>query len=107
MSSITIARGSTFSFTIKLPMEYDLTNAKQVWVDFVQSNKHIIQLEKKDLKVVDHLIMVDLTQDQTLAFNTGSAKMQLRVLTQNDQSLVQEPMTDITVLGILRDGVIS
>lgn len=100
MSSISIARGSTFSFTIKLPMEYDLTNAKQVWVDFAQNNKNVIRLEKNDVRIANNLIMVDLTQDQTLAFNTGSARMQLRVLTENDQSLVEESMTELGMTGL-------
>jgi hypothetical protein len=33
--------------------------------------------------------------------------MQTRILTSDDESLVQEPVTDIEILDILKDGVIS
>lgn len=102
-----IARGSTFDFTISLPEEYDISDAKAVWVTFAQGNQEKFTLDLTSLAIETNKIKGHLTQDDTLSFYSGSAKMQTRILTSADESLVQEPVTDIEILDILKDGVIS
>ena len=102
-----IARGSTFDFTISLPEEYDISDAKAVWVTFAQGNQEKFTLDLTSLTIETNKIKGHLTQDDTLSFYSGSAKMQTRILTSYDESLVQEPVTDIEILDILKDGVIS
>ena len=104
-----IARGSTFDFTISLPEEYDISDAKVVWVSFGQGKheKFTKDKESEDVIVSGNLIQVHLTQDDTLSFYEGQAEMQTRILTASDESLVQEPKTQITILPIIKDGVIS
>jgi hypothetical protein len=104
-----IARGSTKSFTLNLPEGYDISTAKEVWVTFEQDRKEILtlSLSKGEITVEDNKINVSLTQDQTLMFRTGDGVMQTRILTEEDDSLVQFPFTTIKVVPILKDGVIS
>lgn len=102
-----IARGSTFDFTISLPEEYDISNAKAIWVTFAQGNKEKLTITLSSLTVNRNKISGHLSQQETLSFYSGSAKMQTRILTAEDESLVQEPITSIEILDILKDGVIS
>lgn len=103
-----IARGSTFDFTISLPEEYDISDAKAIWVTFAQGNKEKLTMTlSSGLTVNRNKISGHLSQQETLSFYSGSAKMQTRILTAEDESLVQEPITSIEILDILKDGVIS
>lgn len=102
-----IARGSTFDFTISLPEEYDISDAKAVWVTFAQGNQEKFTLDLTTLVLDHNKIKGHLDQNDTLSFYSGTAKMQTRILTSADEALVQEPITDIEVLDILKDGVIS
>ena len=102
-----IARGSTFDFTINLPDGYDISEAKAVWVTFVQYDKEIFTKELKDVRIELNHIYLHLTQEETLQFISGSATMQVRILTAEDESLVQQPITKIYICDVLKDGVIS
>lgn len=102
-----IARGSTFDFTISLPETYDISNAKEIWITFAQGNKIKIDKSLADVQASGNKISVHLSQEETLSFYSGSAKMQTRILTADDESLVQEPITQIDILDILKDGVIA
>lgn len=109
MNCMTIARGSTFDFTINLPDGYDISDAKAVWVTFVQYDKEVFTLKyPNDLDVEQNHIYCHLDQNDTLQFlGNGSAKLQVRILTAEDEAIVQEPPTEIHVLDILKDGVIE
>jgi hypothetical protein len=104
-----IARGSTYGFTINLPDGYDITNAKEIWVTFGQDRKIILDLSltNHDFEVEENHIICNLSQEQTLEFRTGNAIMQVRILTEDDSSLVQFPPTDVRIIPILKGGVIS
>lgn len=102
-----IARGSTFDFTINLPDGYDISDAKAIWITFVQYDKEIFTKELSDVTVEENHIYLKLTQEETLKFIRGSATMQVRILTAEDESLVQQPITQIHICDILKDGVIS
>lgn len=103
-----IARGSTFDFTISLPEEYDISDAKAIWITFVQYDKEVFtKTAPNDLDVEENHIYCALDQEDTLKFIAGSAKLQVRILTSSDEAIVQEPPTKIIILDILKDGVIS
>ena len=102
-----IARGSTFDFTISLPDGYDLSDAKAIWVTLAQCNVEKMTKTLDDISVSENKIQVHLNQEDTLSFDPGSAKLQTRILTASDESLVQEPVTTIEILDVLKDGVIT
>lgn len=105
--NLQIARGSTFSFTLSLPEEMDISDAKQVWVTFTQNGKEKINKSIEDVTIDVNKIIVTLTQEETLSLHTGSAEMQTRILTHDDTSLVQYPIIDWEVVPILKEGVIK
>lgn len=102
-----IARGSTFTFTLTLPEEYDITNAKQIWVTFMQKPETKIDKDISDLTIDENKIIVSLDQAETLSLRSGSATMQTRILMADDKSLVQYPMLTWEVVDVLKDGVIE
>lgn len=106
-NNLKIARGSTFSFTLSLPDDYDISDAKQIWVTFVQNGIEKINKQITDVEIEVNKINVSLSQEETLLLHTGSAKMQTRILTIGDESLVQYPMIEWEVIPILKDGVIE
>lgn len=103
-----ISIGSTFDFTINFPEEYDLSNAAEVWVTFKQYNSIVMDLtlSHSDFTVSENHINIHLTQQQTNLFQTGEAQMQTRVRMDNEEALVQQPVTDINILGVIKEGVI-
>ena len=102
-----IARGSTFDFTITLPEEYDISDAQVIWITFSQGDVEKFTKGLADVTVAGNAIQVHLTQDDTLSLYDGQAQMQVRILTAADEALVQEPITNIEVLKILKDGKIA
>lgn len=108
---LNIARGCTFSFTITLPEDYDLTNAQQIWITFSQNNKVILNIDINSLDITLNTIEATLTESQTLLFKEDvkglSTFMQLRGKLEDGSTIVQEPWTRIRVLGILKDGKIK
>lgn len=103
-----IARGSTFDFTITLPEEYDISDALEVWVSFGQGKveKFTKSLNDPDITVSGNLIQVHLSQEDTLALYDGEAQLQTRILTAARESLVQEPIINVNILPIIKDGAI-
>ena len=102
-----IARGSTFSFTLSLPDDYDISDAKQVWVTFTQNGATKIDKKITDIQIDVNKIIISLTQSETLSLHTGTAQMQTRILTIGDESLVQYPILNWEVIPILKEGVIE
>lgn len=105
-----IARGSTFEVTFGLPHEYDISDAKAVEITFTQFDKIIFTKTLKDVEIEEdgRHINLALSQEDTLKFvGNGSAKMQMRILTADDEAIVQHPITEIYVIDILKDGVIG
>lgn len=101
-----MSRGSTFKFKITVPSEYDLRNAQVMYVTFVQNGETIVEKTKEKLTITSNTVTVVLTQEETLMFNTGSAKLQMRAKLYTGEAIVQQPPTDFTVMGILKDGKI-
>jgi hypothetical protein len=48
-----------------------------------------------------------LTEEQTLAFKSIPAKMQMRAVLADGRKIAQQPPTEIEVLDILDDGEIT
>lgn len=105
---LNIARGSTFSFTITLPDDYDLTDAQQIWITFSQNNKVVLNIDVTSLSITLNVIEVTLTEGQTLQLKEDpkgiSTFMQLRGKLEDGSTIVQEPWTRVRVLGLLKDG---
>lgn len=105
---VKISRGTTVSLilTIKNPT-VDLTDVQQVWVSFFQNDELILRLTLEDLSVTSKMITVNLSEEQTLLFNSIPAQMQMRAILADDRRIAQQPPVTIEVLDILDDGEIT
>lgn len=104
---INIARGSTFTMQLVLPETYNVNNFLKIYITFVQNDKEILTLTETNVGKAKNVITVTLSQKQTLGFKTGRAKMQLRAkINSKGECIVQEPITELNFLEILRDGEI-
>lgn len=104
---VIISRGTTVSIvlSIKTPT-VDLTNAQQVWLSFLQNDELVLRLTIEDLSVESKVITANLSEDQTLSFQSIPAKMQMRAVLADGRRIAQQPPTDIEVLDILDNGEI-
>lgn len=83
------------------------TDIQSLYLTFVQNNKEVLTKQKKDmLTIYEKEMKFALSQKETLTFKNGKARMQLRAKLKNGDAIVQEPITELNFLEILRDGEI-
>ena len=79
--------GSTPTHTFTLPFNVDII--KNVRVVYSQGDEPLFVKEMDDCVLKDYIMSVKLTQEDTLSFDYKKlARIQVRVLTINDDSLV-------------------
>lgn len=104
---ICISRGSTFRLAIELPPDNPIALTTAIYVTFSQDGKEVLTKNKTDLSITTgNKAIVLLSQVDTLKFRTGKAYMQFRAKMNNGDAIVQQPMTELTILGLLKDGKI-
>lgn len=104
-------RGTTPTHVFsKLPV---LANEiQEIWVTYLQSGKPILTKTKESVTFEDNTeeqtctATVKLTQDDTLAFTSGSASVQVRLLLTDDTALASDEVA-LTVKRIIHDGKIE
>lgn len=82
-----MTRGTTPTITIKLKSDIDLTELKSVYVTFQQGQKLLTKAKgESGVEVGANSVSIFLTQEETLFFSTGTADIQLRGLTEDDEA---------------------
>jgi len=105
---LTISRGTTVPITLTIKSNnIDMTGATQVWLSFFQNGEKVLRLTIEDLEIESKTITATLTEEQTLAFKSIPAKMQMRAVLSDGRKIAQQPPTEIEVLDILDDGEIT
>jgi len=104
-------RGTTPNLYLELETDLDLANAKEIWLT-IQSQRSILNKEKEDIEVRTtedpgvQLLIVSLTQKDTLRLTEGKAEVQVRILMSNGKAYSTD-IAYVDVNQILRDGVIT
>lgn len=97
-------RGTTPTHTFTT--DIDLSNATVVYLTYKQGSSTVITKTLDDMTVTDESITVELSQDDTLAFDTrNSISMQIRAKFA-DGSAIASNIMSADPQAILRDGVI-
>lgn len=103
-----LIRGTTPRITAKIKNDIDLHDLVEVWVYISQRNK--VRVDKTIDDVIfdyeNNYIIVSLTQEDTLALKRGTALIQIRALTANEQALGMDAQ-DVEVIEVYKDGVIE
>lgn len=103
-----MVRGTTPTFIFNTPV--DLTQATSVYVTFSKMDDDIILTKTgTDLDITDESVSVFLTQEETLSFPNGKAKVQLNWLYTEDSRIKRacSNQKTITATDNLIDEVIE
>lgn len=97
-------RGTTPTNTFKV--DADLSEASVLFITYSQQGKTIIEKTLEDATITPEDITVNLTQAETLEFNSGiPVKIQIRAGFEDGSRIASNIMTT-DVSAILKDGVI-
>lgn len=97
-------RGTTPTHKFKVPI--DFRSAEEVWITYKQDSNTRIEKNKADMDISEDSIIVELTQEDTLALSTiGKVKIQLRAVFP-DGKAVASKIIEVPVAGILKEGII-
>lgn len=104
-------RGTTPNLYLELETDLDLATASQIWLT-IESSLSVLNKDKKDINVRSteeegvQVLIVSLTQADTLRLTAGKARVQVRILMPNGKAYSTE-IGEIDVLKILKEGVIA
>lgn len=96
-------RGTTPTITITT--DIDLTPASNLFVTFKQDGVVVFEKTLSDVTVTEETVVVNLTQDETLALNT-SAGLQFQIRASLGDNKVASNVMQTTVEKILKEGAI-
>lgn len=98
-------RGTTPTHTFTLP--FDVSTIKKVRILYAQAGTVRLTKETGDVFMDGRAISVTLTQEDTLALTSGNVvDIQIRVLTQGDDSLVSD-IVQVYVERLLENEVLQ
>ena len=101
-------RGTTpiVVFTINSTV-LDLAKMKQIWVTFKSVlYEKTYELDDLTINFEDKTVTVQMTQEDTLAFRSGTIKTQIRFLDNNDIAYASN-IKEVQLNDVLKEGVIS
>jgi len=96
-------RGSTPTNTFDV--DIDLTNAT-VFVSYEQGGRVVLEKTGEDLTITAESIVLNLTQEETLAFVPGKVNIQIRYVFPNGTADASN-IINTTFERIIKDGVIE
>lgn len=104
-----MTRGTTPQIRIKLK-NCDVGLLSSIYITFVQAIHEKKVLEKAGDEITvdesENMLIVSLTQEETLLFDAVDVKLQIRAVTVNGQAVASE-ILNLPVNRILKDGVIE
>lgn len=112
---IIVRRGSTAEITCHIPEDISLFDISDAWLYFTQNidgcnNEVIIDRSYKDGGIefdeIEHIMFVQLTQEETLNLKVGTAVLQVRLLFSDGASFPSQE-EGVRVLDVYKGGVMS
>ncbi len=105
MASVTMGRGTTPLYTIRF-VGIALSDIGDIYITFEQtkSNQELTK-HYPEVAIGDGYAYVQLTQDETLAFQKGSGKMQIRFL-DNMNNAFKSTIVNVQISDVLYEEVI-
>lgn len=99
-------RGTTPTISIQVNSNIDLSKMTEIWVTLKTSAKEkTYGLQNILVYPDDSKIEIKLTQEDTLSFNEGVVKLQVRFLDESDNAYASN-IKEICIKQILKDGKI-
>ena len=105
-----LVRGTTPDIYYEIPEEIDMTKAKEVWFSIDQGGRMVVDRKLSDgtLILVDQLISVSLTQEETLSLHTyEKALLGVRILLQKGSAWANDCPEIVEISDVVKGGVIE
>ena len=91
--------------THEFTTDIDLTTANEIYITYKQGGKVRVEKKLPDITVTAEKLTVDLTQEETLAFNiSDNVEIQIRALT--GTNAIASNVINTKAQKILKEGVI-
>lgn len=105
-----IIRGTTPTLTFRIQSNLDLTEIAELWITFrtmpgARQKEKTFDLEDVSIDAEAKLVILTLTQEDTLAFGENMTQIQMR-LRMNDGMAYASGIIETCIGRILKDGVI-
>lgn len=85
--------------------DVDLTKASVFFITYVQNGKVVLEKSKEEVKIQKNVVMVFLSQKETLLFKEGIVTIQLRAKFPDGSSIASDLIRTLAY-EILKDGEI-
>ena len=98
-------RGTTPTHTFTLPDGIRAEDFTVIFITYSQNGTPVLEKEKADMTLEDNIIRLTFSQADSLLFDAGPVKIQLRAKTADGQAVASE-IVSTTAKEILKDGEI-
>lgn len=106
-----IIRGSTPTLRINVKSDVDLSLMKDIWVT-LRNNVNEVTYKLSESSIViettedKNLLIIKMSQTETLTFTTGPVKIQVRFLDNNNDAFASQ-ILNLSIGDVLKEGVMS
>ena len=97
-------RATTPTHRFTLPFDYT-QYVKKILITYSQRGAIVLEKNENDVQIDGNIVSYTLTQEETKLFSNGDVRIQVRVLTNNDDALASETVT-VHIDNVLNDEVL-
>lgn len=97
-------RATTPTHRFTLPFDY-AQYVKKILITYSQRGEIVLEKHENDVQIDGNIVSYKLTQEETKLFSNGDVRIQVRVLTLNNEALASEQYT-LPVTNVLNDEVL-
>jgi hypothetical protein len=97
-------RATTPTHKFTLPFNYT-QYVKKILITYYQKGNIVLEKNENDVQIDGNIVSYKLTQEETKLFSNGFVRVQVRVLTINDDALASEEQT-VPIDNVLNDEVL-
>lgn len=98
-------RGTTPTHTFTLPEGIRVQDFTVIYITYSQNGSPVLEKEKADMTLEGNVIRLTFSQADSLLFDAGPVKIQLRAKTADGKAVASEIVTT-TAKEVLKDGEI-
>lgn len=97
-------RATTPTHRFTLPFNY-AQYVKKILITYSQRGEIVLEKHENDVQIDGNIVSYKLTQEETKLFSNGDVRIQVRVLTLNNEALASEKYS-VHIDNVLNDEVL-
>ena len=97
-------RATTPTHRFTLPFDY-AQYVKKILITYSQRGEIVLEKHENDVQIDGNIVSYKLTQEETKLFSNGDVRIQVRVLTLNNEALASEKYS-MHIDNVLNDEVL-